>query len=70
MDVLKLFQVIENERIRQKIPIKDLCFQADISLPTYYHWLEGRCEPRFYTLSRIMDVLNLKIKVIRTGGKE
>lgn len=67
MDILELREVIEAERKRQHLDIKDLAYQADISMPTYYHWMNGRTEPRIYTLSRIMDVLGLKIDVIKEG---
>ena len=63
MNILELPKLIEAERKRRNIDIKSLCFQADISLPTYYHWLNGRTSPHIYTLSRIMDVLGFDIEV-------
>ena len=69
MDVLELPRIIEAERQRMGIDIKSLCYQADISLPTYYHWQNGRTSPNVYTLSRIMDVLGMKIKIVKEGNR-
>lgn len=65
MSILNLFSELDQERVRQGLSPKDLCYQADISLASYYHWMTGRCDPRVSSLSRIMDVLGYDVELRR-----
>lgn len=68
MDIKDIPAVIDKERERRGIEIKDLCTSADMSWSAYYHWLDGTTSPKASMLSRVMDVLDLEIKVVRRHG--
>lgn len=53
-DVRELIQAIDYERDKRGIPLYKMLKRAGISMPTWYHWMSGRCVPHMDLFLRLM----------------
>jgi transcriptional regulator with XRE-family HTH domain len=68
MSLLKIIEIIESERIKQKLTRSELCRQAGVNLNTWYKIRKGNTTPNIVTLSLLLDVLNLEVIVKRRNA--
>lgn len=64
-DVLELIQAIDYERKKRRIPLYKMLEKAGISMPTWYHWLSGRCVPRMDLFLQLM--LSMDMGLVMKG---
>lgn len=60
----KLIAEMEEVRKHKGISINALCKRADITVYTYYHWLEGKSNPSICNICVVLDVLGMKLEVV------
>lgn len=62
---MKVSKIIEDERIKQKMTITQLCEKADLNFRTVAAILNGQDNVKLCNVKKICDVLNIKLKWVR-----
>ena len=52
-------EFIEEIRKQKEISVTELCEKAGISRRTYYRWLNKERNPKFSTIRKVCEVLNI-----------